>query len=323
MDRVKVSIIIPIYNVAPFIEDCLRSVLSQIYSSLEIILVNDATPDDSMLRAAPWIEKLQERFEVKVVNHVSNRGLSAARNTGIEVATGDWIYFLDSDDEIIPSCIELLSMRVNTHPGVDVVIGGIKTIGADWYYPLTCASYVEGSKNILRDYTNNKWYVMAVNRLYRKEYLLSNDLYFKDGLLHEDELYSFRIATTAQTMAVVYECTYIYKVRANDSITSQRKLKNFEDILYINKEKLTYMLKQYQANIHVIPYTYGLRIFYGYVRLLAKNNQIKKVDKFRLLQALKEAYQPLNRVLSLKYKLWTIVLKIPSRLILWSVKYLL
>ena len=71
----KVSVVIPIYNVAPYIADCLRSVYAQTYPSLEIILVNDATPDDSMIQAAPWIEKLQERYEVKVVNHPRNRGL--------------------------------------------------------------------------------------------------------------------------------------------------------------------------------------------------------------------------------------------------------
>ena len=227
MNGLKVSIIIPVYNVALYIADCLRSVYAQTYPSLEIILVNDATPDDSMTQAVPWIEKLQERYEVKVVNHPRNRGLSAARNTGMEAATADWVYFMDSDDEITPSCIELLVKQAEKYPDVDFVIGDIKYVGTAWNFPLICDTYVRGNENILRDYTTYKWYMMAVNRLYRKSYLLQNSLFFKEGLLHEDELYSFQIATTAQAMATVYEETYIYKVRSCGSITAGRKLKNF------------------------------------------------------------------------------------------------
>ena len=316
----KVSIIIPIYNVAPYIADCLRSVLEQIYPSIEVILVNDATPDDSMKQAAPWIEKIQERFEVQVVNHTNNRGLSAARNTGMKVATGDWIYFLDSDDEITPNCVELLAAKAAEYPDVDFVIGEIKYVGTSWRFPLKCDSYVAGNKHILHDYTTYQWYMMAVNRLYKKAYLLQYKLTFKEGLLHEDELFSFQVATTARAMAAVYEKTYIYKVRNEGNITAQRKLKNFEDILYINKEKLEYMLKQYQSGIRVIPYTYGLELLSGFAISLATNEQIALGDKIRLLATLKCAFRPLRVYkygsMSHKCKLWNIVCRMPPRLIL-------
>lgn len=320
----KVSIIIPIYNVAPYIADCLQSVLAQTYSSLEVIIVNDATPDDSMEQAAPWIEKLRERFEVKVVNHTNNRGLSAARNTGMDASTGDWIYFLDSDDEITPNCIELLGAKVVEHPDVDFVIGGVKVIGSSQKYILKCNPYVVGNENILRDYTTYKWYVMAVNRLYRKGFLQHNKLYFKNGLLHEDELYSFQVAITARTMAAVYEETYFYKVRTTGSITAQRKFKNLEDLLLINKEKITYILKQYQSGIYAIPYTYGLEVLYGYTYSLTKNKSIRNIDKIHLLNALKKTFLPLRTYkygqLNIKYKLWTIICRMPSYLILLFVR---
>ena len=326
MSSIRISIIIPIYNVAPYIADCLRSVLAQTYSLLEVILVNDATPDDSMTQAAPWIEKLQARFEVKVLNHTSNRGLSAARNTGMEAATGDWIYFLDSDDEITPNCIELLVAKAAEHPDVDFVIGGIKLTGSTKTFPLKCNSYVVGNENILHDYTTYKWYVMAVNRLCKKKYLQQNKLFFKEGLLHEDELYSFQMATKTQAMAVVHEETYIYKVRTTGSITAQYKLKNFEDLLYISKEKFTYILKQYQKGIHVIPYTYGLSILYGYTLSLARSKQIKPLDRIQMLAALKIAFLPLcayrHETLNLKYKIWDIVYRMPSCVVLWIVRCL-
>lgn len=321
----KISIIVPIYNVSDYIADCLQSVLNQTYSDLEIVLVNDATPDNSMEEAQPWIEMLQKYYEVKVVNHDYNRGLSAARNTGMEVATADWIYFLDSDDEITPNCIELLVTQVKKYPDVDFVIGGVKTIGTNWNYPLTCASYVKGTRNILQDYIANKWYVMAWNHLYRKKYLLQHALSFKEGLLHEDELFSFQIATTARAIAAVYEETYIYKVRSSGSITAQRKLKNFEDLLFIIREKYTYILKQYQVGIHVIPFTYSLETLYVYAVLLAKSKLIGIQDKVRLLSGAKKAFASLSPYKigswNLKYELLIWLFKMPSRLILLIVKW--
>lgn len=177
-ELIKVSIIIPIYNVSRYIGECLRSVYEQTYSCLEVILVNDATPDDSMEQAALWMDKLREKCEVKIVNHAINKGLSAARNTGIKAATADWIYFLDSDDEITPDCIRLMVEQVRLHPNLDFVIGSVKVVGSKWRYPLTCQPYVDSNEEILQDYVNSKWYVMAWNHLYRKEYLLQHNLFF-------------------------------------------------------------------------------------------------------------------------------------------------
>ena len=320
MDTVRVTVVIPIYNVENYIADCLRSVYKQTYSQIEVILVNDATPDDSMEQAVPWIEKLRERFEVKVVNHEHNRGLSAARNTGIKEATGGWIYFLDSDDEITPNCIELMSSEVEKHPDVDFVIGNVEFVGATWNFPLQCEAYVVKNENILRDYTTNKWYMMAVNRLYSKNYIKKNNLYFKEGLLHEDELYSFQVATTAQAMAAVYENTYIYKVRSVGSITSERKLRNFEDISYTIREKFDYILKRYKLGIFVIPYAYALECIYDYTVSLSENHVLGKKDKIRLLSALQKAYSPLNVYMKghLKWKqeLLRWVFKLPANCVL-------
>lgn len=329
-DFITVSIVIPVYKVAAYIGDCLESVWRQTYPSLEVILVNDATPDDSMAQAALWIEKLRGRFEVKVVNHEQNRGLSAARNTGMKEATGDWIYFLDSDDEITPDCIELMVAEVVKHPDVDFVIGNVKFVGATWDFPLKCKTYVAGNEKILHDYTTYKWYMMVVNRLYKKTYLLQNNLYFKEGLLHEDELYSFQVATTAQAMAAVYEETYIYKVRSVGSITAQRKLKNFEDILYIDQEKYAYILKQYHQGIFAISYSYALDCIHSYVAFLVENRMIGKKDKIRLLSILQNAYLPIDSYvkghLKWKQELLRWVYKLPAnwtlKLVHWRMKML-
>ena len=317
---INVSIIIPVYKVSAYIADCLRSVCEQTYSSLEVILVNDATPDDSMEQAAPWIEKLREKYEVKVVDHPVNKGLSAARNTGIKASTTDWIYFLDSDDELTPQCIEWMVEQVKLHPSVDFVIGGVKVVGSDWKYPLTCRSYINNNDDILRDYVSGKWYVMAVNHLYNKRYIKENNLFFKDGLLHEDELFSFKVATTAQSMTTVYEETYVYKIRSG-SITSQRKLKNFEDILSIDIEKYDYIQRQYKSRTFVIPFSYCIDIIDSFVCSLVSNQLVKFKDKISLISCLKKKYLmvlPYKAALNRRYEILSCLLRFPPSLIYLS-----
>ena len=225
---------------------------------------------------------------------------------------------------LTPYCIELLVTKAKEYTDVDFVIGGIDVVGSTQTFPLKCNSYVTGNENILRDFTTYKWYVMACNRLYRIEYLQQNNLVFRAGLLHEDVLFSFQVAISAQAMATVYEGTYIYKVRTTGSITAQRRLKNFEDMLFINKEKFAYMLYQYQNGIYVIPYTYGLNILYEYSFLLVTSRQISQTDRVSLLTALLNAFLSLRTcrygTLSLKYRFWSIVSRMPARFVLWIIR---
>lgn len=288
-----VSIIIPVYKVAAYVGACLQSVYEQSYPAIEIIIVNDATPDDSMEQAEEWVRKLEEKFKVSIVTHPENRGLSAARNTGIRAATGDWIYFLDSDDAITPGCIGLLVQQMARYPEVDFVVGGVKVVGKNWKFPLACPEHVEGNEAILHGYATRQWYMLAVNHLYRKKYVMENNLYFREGLLHEDELYSFNVAATARSMAAVYEDTYIYKVREAGSITSQRKQKNLEDTLLINTEKFRHALLQWQAGIFAVPFSYCSDETFGAVLLIVKNQTINRKCKMRLIGDYKKIYVPL------------------------------
>ena len=108
----KVSIIIPIYNVESYIANCLHSVFNQTYKDLEIILVDDCGTDKSMDVAKEIIRKYKNDFHIIIEHHTYNKGLSAARNTGLKKSTGEFIYFLDSDDTISNDCIERLMFPI-------------------------------------------------------------------------------------------------------------------------------------------------------------------------------------------------------------------
>ena len=216
--KMKVSIIIPVYNVSKYIERCLKSVLGQTWKDLEIILVDDCTPDDSMDIVRGILETSSRSDIVTILKHEKNRGLSAARNTGIRQATGNYLYFLDSDDYLPANGIELLADAAIQYD-VDFVIGNYEITGSPrWTPPLlldTCL--LVNNKEILSAYSKDKWYVMAWNKLIRKSFVDDSSLFFQEGIIHEDDLWSFRLACKAQKACCVDQTTYYYTIQS-DSI---------------------------------------------------------------------------------------------------------
>lgn len=215
----KVSIIIPVYNVADYIENCLRSVQEQTYRDFEVILVDDCGTDESMPLAESYLIQ-HTSLEAKIVRHTHNRGLSAARNTGLQAATGNYVYFLDSDDSLLDDTIALMVAPLTEHK-YDFVIAGYKVVGSDEAYPpLTLPSgALRSNKEILHLYAEGRWYMMAWNKLCNRKFLLDNKLFFEEGLLHEDVIWSFKLACKARSMYVIQEPTYRYTIRAASIMT--------------------------------------------------------------------------------------------------------
>lgn len=232
----KISIIIPVYNVAPYIAACLQSVMCQTCEhTIECILVDDCGSDDSMTVVEQKLNTYHGPVAFQVVHHEQNRGLSAARNTGMVHATGDYVCFLDSDDEITPDSIRRLAEPLQTEP-YDMTVGECRIEGGT--IPGVALQLQDGTvlrgKEIVRAYRQQQWYMMSVNKLYRIDFLRSYGLSFKEGILHEDELWSFQIACVARSMAIVAHDTYIYKLRQG-SITintfSERQMTSLNTIL--------------------------------------------------------------------------------------------
>lgn len=213
-----VSIIIPVYKVEPYLDKCVQSVIDQTYKNWEIILVDDGSPDRSSQMCDEWAQKDKR---IRVI-HQKNRGLSGARNTGIREAKGEWLYFLDSDDWIIPECIALMMQVVDEYPDVDMVMGNIKTIGKDYGWKFAEPGvYTEGFIEMSCSY---KIYTMAWNKLLSKSFLVSNNLYFEEGLLHEDVLWFIQCACFLNRMVSIPQKTYNYNIR-NGSIQTDKSFK--------------------------------------------------------------------------------------------------
>lgn len=278
----KVSIIIPVYNVEAYINDCLYSVLNQNYKDLEIILVDDCGNDKSMEIADKLISAYNGSFNIKRISHECNKGLSAARNSGVRESIGEWLYFLDSDDEIYPDCISDLVGLVKEYPNVAFTSGGIEVIGSHLKFPILSETYLNSKNQILTDYIARKWYVMACNKLINRDFFVKNDLWFEDRLIYEDELFSFMLAVTAHAAAFTKKKTYIYKIRQDGAITSQISRKHLEAFFYINSRRFIYIGKHLELFREVPFFTFLVNSSYGFMKtvIACKTIDIPAKDDF-------------------------------------------
>lgn len=217
----SLSVIIPVYKVEDYIAECLYSVINQSYKEeFECIIVDDYTPDDSMKIVHQVLSSYCGNIQFKIVHHQENKGLSAARNTGVRESTGDYLYFLDSDDLLPEQTIEsLLNTCQDELP--DVVMGDFELIGESDNVPRlnTKISNYNNQVDIFNAFISRHLYEMAWNKLVRKDFFLRHELWFREGILHEDSLWSFFLFYYCQNLKVCFSNTYRYRIRQNSIMT--------------------------------------------------------------------------------------------------------
>ena len=227
------SIILPIYNVEAFVAECLDSIVAQTYRNFEVIVVDDCSTDKSMTIVEQYVQKLPMR----IVHHEQNRGLSVARNTGLNVAQGDYVLFVDSDDVLASDCLQTLHSEAVT-TNVDVVVGNLDTLGEQKFgfvphLHCTVPIVLTNNADVLRNYMWGDCYVMAWNKLLKRSFLLQNKIFFDEGLLHEDNTWSVRVAEHAHSMALLPNVTYHYRLRQGSLQTDRDFQRHFEAYCHI------------------------------------------------------------------------------------------
>lgn len=227
-----VSVIIPIYNVEQYVISSLKSAFNQSYQDIEYILIDDCSTDNTMKVLTDYIEQFGIRKNIQIVHHEKNSGLSVARNTGLSKATGDYIFFMDSDDEITPDCIERHYNAI-INGNADFTVGNIDLIGKKKSVHIKPISMQVHHLSPLESYFNQMWNVSACNKLYRKDFLVQNSLRFQSDLLFEDILWSYFVAKNASKLALVESATYRYLVRSNSITTQKNKAPKVDSLLFI------------------------------------------------------------------------------------------
>ena len=214
---VLVSIIIPVYNVSQYVEACIGSVIRQDYPRLECIIVDDCSTDGSMLLAERAIKAYQGQHIVfRILRQPENRGLSEARNLALKHVAGDFVYLLDSDDEISEQCISQL-VAVQERSDADVVVGSHRKVLADG----TSADFVSRpSKTDIFMSCDVSWSLVACNKLVRTAFLQQHGLWFESGIYHEDILWTYQLLCHHARFDFSSAITYFYLERPSSITTN-------------------------------------------------------------------------------------------------------
>ncbi len=229
MSKTTVSVIVPAYNVASTVVKCLDSVYAQTYGDLEVIVVNDGSTDNTLQILGDY----RRSHESLVLIDQSNQGLSAARNAGLDAATGEYIFFLDSDDYLGPEEIELLAEVMDE--GFDMAVGGMTYIDADGnVLRIVCdpARHLDEYSYWTSVYANPNGtsveYIVSWGKLYRAR--LFKQARFAPGKIHEDEFMLHHIVGQCDSVAVV-PVSQLYYVQNSASITHQPSARSKLDIV--------------------------------------------------------------------------------------------
>ncbi|MDR1508442.1 MAG: glycosyltransferase [Synergistaceae bacterium] len=227
-----VSVVVPVYNAEKMIESTLESIMSQDYPNLEIIVVNDASPDNSADIASRVLEKGSRPY--RIIGHEKNRGVCAARNTGLFAAEGAYIHFMDDDDLIDGNFISSLAASA-VGENSDIACCGYRTreisTGEETMYPLRIvpgAAY--SGEDLAMMSISGKFLVVMWTSLFRKDFLTENGLAFTEGYqTGEDTEFIIKSLLMSARTSFVPQCLYVY--RLHEKMVSRGSNITLEQIL--------------------------------------------------------------------------------------------
>ena len=240
-----VSVVIPVYNVEKFLVECVESVLGQTYSNIEIILVNDGSTDSSVKICDDYA---LNHSNINVIHQDDNKGQSEARNAGMKISKGKYVYFMDSDDYIWNDAIEIL---VNTaeKEQTDIVFFDGCVVEEDgkyspskyfmrgYRYPKT----IRGSELLRQQFRNGRDYCWSVPLLFIKwEFLHNKGITFYPGIIYEDVLFIFKALIDSDRVLHIPEKLYFRRKRKGSTITSKITEKNIMGYCKVIEEMISF-----------------------------------------------------------------------------------
>lgn len=248
----QISVIVPVYNVEKYIDRCIRSILGQTYSDFELILVDDGSPDNAPAMCDVWATK---DSRIRVI-HKENGGLSSARNAGMEIAAGEYYYFVDSDDVIHPDCMNTL-MTCIQNTGAEIAMGRFtrfheETVAEDRFAPwdgdCVARTNLETLNCFFEDPENLPSLVSACGTLWHRR--LFESIQFPVGRLFEDEFTTYKLYHQSTKIAFVDIVLYYYFDNSN-GITRNLTIEKRFDEYDAQWERLEYFgdhdLKEFQV----------------------------------------------------------------------------
>lgn len=237
---IKISVIIPVYNVEKYLSECITSVVNQTMHEIEIICINDGSTDNSL----SILEDFAQKDNRIIIINQENKGLSGARNSGLKIAKGEYILFLDSDDSVESDiCQKTYEKAIADNS--DMVIFSVnvfdeKTSNKNDAY-LSLNIFPKNLKNRVFNYTDCKDFffrimVTAWSKLYKKELLEKNNIKFIEGLMYEDNPFWIECFLSAKRISIVDEALINYRTKSITSISPTQNDEKKMDVFMIFSE---------------------------------------------------------------------------------------
>lgn len=288
----EISIVVPIYKVEKYLDKCVHSLLNQSYTNIEIVLVNDGSPDGCPVMCDNYAK---QDSRIRVI-HKENGGLSDARNTGMKLSKGEYILFVDSDDYIeLDACEKFLNVMNDQKP--DIVVGNAKRIEGSKVFEMshklnTNSEAITGVDYLKKELKTKTMHISACLNLYNRSFLLDNELEFKIGIFHEDEQFTPRAFLKAKKVIGTDIGFYNYIIREGSitkkvdlSINGINVLQSCYELAEIYKKLNDKELKRFLNDYLVTLYLYGFQMgsLYGkkYNQLIDKRFLLKRATSFR------------------------------------------
>lgn len=316
-----VSVIVPIYKVEGYLQQCIDSICGQTYQYLEIILVDDGSPDGCG-RICDDNAKIDSRI---LVIHKENGGLSSARNVGIDIAKGEYVSFIDADDTIHPQFIEILAGLCEQYE-CDIAQCDYLTVAENSSkLPLNSLQSIKiyNNKQALYEQccTNNgDKYTIACNKIYKKE--LFQDIRYPLGRIHEDEFITYLLLWKARKIAITNQYMYYYLQRVTGIMGSPFSIKRL-DVLVAFYEKLEFLKghqlrEEYKGTLRTV-----IRLIQSNYMLLKENVKDSAAICAGLLREKEETERILDELVMKKDQIFqTCIYPRQSRIVLYGAGYL-
>ena len=281
-NNILFSVVMPIYNVEPFLEDAVSSVLQQSYPNFEIILVDDASPDGCPAICDAYAGQYDN---IRVVHHPENKGLSGARNTGLQYVRGDYVTFMDSDDSIEPDLFQSVYDSLAENEADAVVFGCTE----DYYNSrgeLTKSFVLKPKKAFCKNQAEvhdkvlelevESFYGYAWNKFYKTDLIRENNLTYRNVVLIEDIDFNVRFFNFAKTLNVLESGPYHYAKRGTNSITS----KFVPEYYAVHKERISLLCEQQKNWNHFGEYEKSIlaRLYARYILSALSRNCDKRAN---------------------------------------------
>ena len=270
----KISILVPVYGVSKYIEACAVSLFEQTYQELEYVFVDDSTPDDSMEILLRVLERYPQRKpQVRILHHEHNRGSGATRSTGLAAATGDYLFFADSDDILATDAIEKLVAR-QQQTNADIVDGTIRLVYDDGSQGEKLPLLAHDTQTMLRlmlaqnTVSHNLW-----GRLIRRDLLTANKIDFAEGVnMAEDYCIMTRLMYVATSRTCLNDIVYYYRATDTGTFAGWYKKSHLYSVLSANRVVGEFLAEHDKSHTFAYPYELGvLNAYHRSLKTLPRN----------------------------------------------------